>query len=331
MIYNSYDNVGLVRVLAFLKLHRSEFLSGVDLSRVLKISRVAVWKHIKRIRALGYKIESKKKLGYKLVGNTERLLPWEITYGLKTNLIGKRSYYFDTIDSTQNFAAKIASNSKENGSIIISQNQTSGKGRLGRRWISPRGGIWLSVILHPKFDVSLTTLFPIASSVALSIAIEKIIKKKPRLKWPNDLIMKGKKIAGMLVDLSLQSNKIENLILGVGINFKIDANKLEKSLENKENFYGATTLVNKKEIASPIKLVQSFLYELEKIFEKLEQGKTRSIIKEWTKRSSTIGKNITVLTSEKVIRGKAIKIDNDGALVIIQRDKTYRVLEGDIV
>ena len=121
MIYNSFDNVGLTRVLSFLKTHNSEYLSGQDLSEILKISRVAVWKHIERIRSLGYKIESKQKLGYKLVKNTNILLPWEITDGLKTKLLGKRAYYFDVIDSTQNFAQKIASNPKENGTVIISQ------------------------------------------------------------------------------------------------------------------------------------------------------------------------------------------------------------------
>ena len=108
-------------MLTFLKAHNSEYISGQDLSDVLKISRVAVWKHVERIKSLGYKIDSKQKLGYKLVRNTELLLPWEIVDGIKTEFIGKRAYYFDTIDSTQTFAFKIASNSKENGTVIISK------------------------------------------------------------------------------------------------------------------------------------------------------------------------------------------------------------------
>ena len=207
MIYTSFDNVGLVKVLTFLKSHRSEYLSGQDLSDVLKISRVAVWKHVKRIRSLGYNVKSKQKLGYKLVKNTDLLLPWEITSGIKTRVFGKRAYYFDTIDSTQNFAASIAKNSRENGTIIVSKKQTSGKGRLGRKWISPSGGLWFSIILHPKFDVSLVTLFPLASSLALAYAIEKTLGKKPELKWPNDVTLNRKKVAGMLVDLSSASNQ----------------------------------------------------------------------------------------------------------------------------
>ena len=331
MIYNSFDNVGLYRVLTFLKTHNDEYLSGQDLSDVLKISRVAVWKHIKRIKSLGYKIDSKQKLGYKLVKNTDLLLPWEITDGIKTKLIGKRAYYFDTIDSTQNFAAKISKNTKENGTVIISQKQTSGRGRLNRKWISPKGGIWLSIILHPKFDITFTTLIPIAASLALSLAIEKTLKKKPQLKWPNDVTIIGKKVAGMLVDLSIESNEIDNLILGVGINFKIDSKKLTKSLQSTERFYGVTSLTKTNEKINPIKLVHSFLFELEKVLDLLEHKKPQSIIKGWTKRASNIGKITTIITSNEKIKGKALKIDNDGALVLAQKGKKQRVLVGDVV
>ena len=331
MIYNSFDNVGLVKVLSLLKSHNAEYLSGQDLSDVLKISRVAVWKHIKKIRSLGYKIESKHKLGYRLVKSTNLLLPWEITSQLKTKTIGKRAYYFDSIDSTQNFAIQIASNSRENGTIVISQKQTRGRGRLGRKWLSPAGGIWLSIVFHPKFDISMSTLFPIAASVALSNTIEKVIRKKPEVKWPNDVTIKGKKVAGMLIDVSIESNKIENLVLGVGINFKVNASRLEKLLKNTDNFYGVASLVENGKYENPILFVKNFLYELEKIFELLEKGKSKTIINDWTKKSSTIGKSVSVSTSDGKIKGKAIKIDNDGALIVKTNNQFQRVLAGDVI
>ena len=331
MIYTSFDNIGLIKVLSLLKSHKAEYLSGQDLSDVLKISRVAVWKHIKRIRTLGYKVESKQKLGYKLVSNTELLLPWEITDGLKTKIIGKRAYYWDIIDSTQNYASSIAKNPKENGTIIISEKQSSGKGRMNRKWMSPKGGLWFSIILHPKFDVSLVTIFPLAASLALANAIEKTLGKKPELKWPNDVTIKHKKVAGMLVDLSLTSNSIESLILGVGINFKIDSVKLEKTIKKMGNFYGVASLVSKTEDKNPLKLMQVFLVELEKMCETLDQGKHKKIINDWTKKSSTIGKNATVYTSAGKITGKAIRIDNDGALVISHASKNHRILVGDVI
>ena len=329
-MYSSYDNSGLVKVLSFLKSHNTEYLSGQDLSDVLRISRVAVWKHIKKIRELGYKIESKQKLGYRLESSTDMLLPWEITSGLKTKIFGKQVYYFDSIDSTQNQAMKMTLDEANNGTIIIAEKQTSGKGRLGRTWVSPKGGIWFSIILHPKFDISVITLFPIASALALSNAIEKTLNIKSELKWPNDVTIKGKKVAGMLVDASLESNKIENLVLGVGINFDVDVKQIEKILKNTPNFYGVASLREQNKIIKPILLVQSFLIELEQVYNLLNTGDIKKIIRDWTKKSSTIGQNIELNTDDGKIKGKAIKIDDDGALVILENKKNRRITSGDI-
>lgn len=330
MIYNSFDNPGLVKVLTFLQTHNTEYLSGQDLSDVLRISRVAVWKHIKKIQELGYTVESKQKMGYKLTKNSDVLLPWEITSGLKTKTIGQQAFYFDSTDSTQNQALKMAEDPKNNGAIIVAEKQTGGRGRSGRKWISPKGGIWFSIILHPKFNISTTTLFPIASSLALAIALEKTFKISPELKWPNDITIKGKKLAGMLVDVSLESNKIENLVLGVGINFDVDVKHIEKNLRGTPNFYGVASLNGQKSKIKPVELVQSFLLELEKIYELLDSKQTKKIISEWTKRSSTIGKNVRLDTIDGEIKGKAMRIDEDGALVVSNKNSTNRVVAGDI-
>jgi BirA family biotin operon repressor/biotin-[acetyl-CoA-carboxylase] ligase len=331
LIYNSFENPGLVKVLTFLKTHNTEYLSGQDLSDVLRISRVAVWKHIKKIRELGYTVESKQKLGYKLTSNSGALLPWEITSGLKTKMIGHQAFYFDSIDSTQNQALKMADNPSNNGAVIVASQQTGGRGRSGRKWISPKGGIWFSIILQPKFDISITTLFPIASALALSNALEKTFKISPELKWPNDLTIKGKKVAGMLVDVSLESNRIENMVLGVGINFDVDVKQIEKTLKGTPNFYGIASLSEQKKKVKPVQLIQTFLVELEKIYELLNAKHTKKIISEWTKRSSTIGKSVELETIEGKIKGKAVKIDEDGALIVSDKGNTERVIAGDII
>ena len=328
MMFTSFDDFSFLKILSFLKAHESEFLSGQDMSDILKISRVAVWKDIKKIRSLGYKIESKQNLGYRLVDSSELLLPWEITQNLNTKFLGKRVYYFDSTDSTQNFAMEIASNDKENGTVIISKKQTMGRGRMKRKWKSPTGGIWMSIIIHPKFDVSYTTLVPIATSLALCMAIEKILKIKPELKWPNDVTLKGKKVAGVLVDTSIISNEIENVVLGIGINFKIKPHELASTIKKTPNFYGVTTLVKKNEKALP--LVQQFLYELENVFQLINSRRIKKIKSEWTKRSSTIGRNVSIITSEGNVSGKAVKIDSDGALIISNGKKAERILVGDI-
>ena len=331
MSYTSFDNVGLVKVLSFFQTHDSEYLSGQDLSDVLKISRVAVWKHIKKIQTLGYKIESKQKLGYRLIDNTEKLLPWEITRDLKTQLIGKRVYYFEEIDSTQNFAQNIAADKKENGTIIIAEKQTSGRGRLDRKWTSPKGGIWFSLIIHPKFDVSSSTLIPILSAVALSKSIKSVLDIETEVKWPNDITMNGKKVAGVLVDASFQTNSIDYLILGIGINFDIDTKKLEKRLTKTPNFYGIDSLRGKEDKTPPKKLLKEFLLQFEKNLYQLDKGEKSKIIKEWTKRAAGIGKKITINTSNGKISGISQGIDNDGALKIKTRNEIKKIYVGDVV
>ena len=331
MSYTSFDNVGLVKVLSFFQTHDSEYLSGQDLSDVLKISRVAVWKHIKKIQTLGYKIESKQKLGYRLIDNTEKLLPWEITRDLKTQLIGKRVYYFEEIDSTQNFAQNIAADKKENGTIIIAEKQTSGRGRLDRKWTSPKGGIWFSLIIHPKFDVSSSTLIPILSAVALSKSIKSVLDIETEVKWPNDITMNGKKVAGVLVDASFQTNSIDYLILGIGINFDIDTKKLEKRLTKTPNFYGIDSLRGKEDKTPPKTLLKEFLLQFEKNLFQLDKGEKSKIIKEWTKRAAGIGKKITINTSNGKISGISQGIDNDGALKIKTRNEIKKIYVGDVV
>ena len=134
----------------------------------------------------------------------------------------------------------------------------------------------------------------------------------------------------MLIDVSVEASKIKSLVLGVGINFQIEQTPLEKSLKNTENFYGVTSLVGKSNSINPVLLVKSFLYELENIFELLEKGKKKVIIKNWTKKSSTIGKNIVASSSDGMIKGKAVKLDADGALVIYSKKKYQRVIAGDL-
>lgn len=331
MSYTSFDNIGLVKVLSFFQTHDSEYLSGEDLSDVLKISRVAVWKHIKKIQSLGYKIESKQKLGYRLINETEKLLPWEITKDLKTESIGKRVYYFEEIDSTQNFAEQIALDEKENGTIVIAEKQTAGKGRLDRKWTSPKGGIWFSLIIHPKFDVSTSTLVPIAGAVALAMAIKITLDIDVSVKWPNDITLNGKKVAGMLVDASFQANNIDYLILGIGINFDIDAKKIEKRLSKSANFYGVNSLRKKDDSTPPKILLREFLVQFEKTLIQLNKGEKAKIVKEWTKKADKIGKKISINTSDGKISGVTQGIDNDGALKLKTSKGIKKIFVGDVV
>lgn len=327
-MYTSFDETNLDKIVTLLKSQKTGFLSGEKLSQILHLSRAAVWKNIKKLQSLGYKIESKPKIGYKIHSNSGLLLPWEITDGLQTDIIGRKIYYFDMIDSTQNFALKLSEKPHENGSIVIAKRQTKGRGRLNRRWVSPSGGIWLSILLRPNFDLSYTSLFPMATSLALAIAIEKTLKINTQLKWPNDLTINSKKVAGILIDAAIESNKIEYLIIGVGINFKIKASKVSSQIKNQN--YDVATLIE-KEHGNPVELVQQFLLELEHVYNLVISGKINEIRKKWIRRSSTIGKNVIATTTTEVLKGKATGIDETGALLLSRGGKIQRLLAGDVI
>ncbi|MDE1844897.1 MAG: biotin--[acetyl-CoA-carboxylase] ligase [Thaumarchaeota archaeon] len=327
-MYTSFDETTLDKIVTLLKSHQSEFLSGEKLSKSLALSRAAVWKNIKKLKSLGYKIESRPKIGYRLRQNTNLLFPWEISDGLQTDIIGRKIYYFDKIDSTQNFALELAQKPHENGSIVIAERQTQGRGRLNRKWISPKGGIWMSILLRPNFEPSYTSLFPMATSLALAVSIEKTLKIKTELKWPNDITIKGKKVAGILIDASIESNKIDYLIIGIGINFKINPSTISKSI--KQRNYAITTLVKKDQKGSPVELIQQFLFELEQTYNRILTNSIETIRKEWIRRSSTIGKNVTATTTTGTLKGKAVGIDKTGALLLSNRSNIQRLLAGDI-
>ena len=327
-MYTSFEQTTLDKIIILLKSNQSEFLSGEKLSKSLALSRAAIWKNIKKLKSLGYKIESRPKSGYKLRQITDLLVPWEISDGLQTDIIGRKIYYFGTIDSTQNFALELAKRPHENGSLVIADRQTQGRGRLNRKWVSPKGGIWMSILLRPNFESSYTSLFPMSTSLALAVSIEKTLKIKTELKWPNDVTINGRKVAGILIDASVESNKIDYLIIGVGINFKINPGTISKSIKQKK--YDIDTLVNKNQDTRPVELVQQFLLELEKTYNDIMIGNVGTIRKEWMKRSSTIGKNVTITLTTGTLKGKVTGIDKTGALVLSRNGTVQHILAGDM-
>jgi BirA family biotin operon repressor/biotin-[acetyl-CoA-carboxylase] ligase len=329
-MYTSFDELPFGKIITLLRSHKSEYLSGEILSKTLNLSQSAVLKNIRKLQLLGYDIESNPKTGYKLHSSNKLLLPWEILDGLQTDTIGRKIYYFDIIDSTQNFALRLSQKSHENGSVVIAERQTNGRGRLNRKWISPKGGIWLSILLKPRFELSHISLFPMITSLSLAIAIEKTLKIRPELKWPNDLMLNGEKIAGIIIDIAIESNNIEYLVIGVGINFRIQPDKISKLINNSQREYKVATIVKENQDGNPIELVQQFLFELEQMYNKVISNSIEEIKKEWIKRSSTIGKKITVTTTTGLLKGKAIGIDETGALLLSNRGKIQRLLAGDI-
>ena len=305
-MYTSYDPPRFVRLLSLLKEHGSEYLSGQDLSDVLKISRIAVWKHIERLRTLGYAIESDKTYGYKLLQQMDTAYPWEITDGIQTKMLGKISYYFDVINSTQDYAIEMAKDQGKNGAVILAGEQDAGRGRGENTWISPKGGIWMSVILGAPSGFE-PTLFPIAAAVSLADAIRETLGADTKLKWPNDLLMNDKKVAGIITDAVLDSKGLGQVVLGVGINYNLDVDEIKKSTKRDVAVLNGAGL--------KVALIQKFLLKLEEQINSMQQDGGTSMIKQWSAISDTIGAKVTVKSDGKIVKGIATRLDPDGALV----------------
>lgn len=315
-------------ILKFLR--EKEYVSGEVLAHKLNISRVAIWKQIQRLKDTGYKIISDQNLGYCLISRPDLLLPQEIQRGLSTNYIGKEIYYFPELKSTNIIAKEKAlhrAEGIEEGTLIIAERQSAGKGRLGRKWFSPVGGIWLSVILYPQLSPSYISRITLMTAVAAVKAIKICTQIKSQIKWPNDILINEKKVCGILTEMSAELDIISWVVVGIGINVNIDHREFPEDIQ--ENTISLKE-VSGKEILR-VKLAQTFLQEFEKYYEILKRREFSSVLKEWKLYSHTLGRKIRVDTGEKIITGEAVDINEEGALILKKEDgELVEILSGTI-
>lgn len=296
------------------------YLSGEELSRDYGISRTAIWKHIGSLRRSGYIIEAFPRKGYKLKKIPDLLLPQELERVLKNKIIGKKVIHYESTESTINIAKNIKKTGNGDGTVIVAEKQTAGKGRFGRQWISTKGGIWLSVILLPKLDPVEAPKLNIVAAMSVIDALESI-GLKPEIKWPNDVLINGKKIAGILIHLNAELDRINYMIVSIGINANNNIGKNEPALKN------ATTI--KKELGKKIRRIDftaSILAELEKNYCKLFDNHFAGLLEEWKKRCVTINKTVSVNTVSGEYKGIAKDIDEYGRLLLITDDGDKKLL-----
>lgn len=316
-------------ILKFLR--EKKYVSGEVLAKKLSISRVAIWKQIQRLKDTGYKIISDQNLGYCLISRPDLLLPQEIQRGLSTNYIGKEIYYFLELKSTNIIAKEKALHRAEGigeGTLIIAERQSAGKGRLGRKWFSPAGGIWLSVILYPQLSPSYISRITLMTAVAAVKAIKICTQIKSQIKWPNDILINEKKVCGILTEMSAELDIINWVVVGIGINVNIDHREFPEDIQ--ENTISLKEGSGKEVLR--VKLVQTFLQEFEKYYEILKRREFSSILKEWKLYSHTLGRKIRVDTGEKIITGEAVDINEEGALILKKEDgELVGILSGTII
>jgi BirA family biotin operon repressor/biotin-[acetyl-CoA-carboxylase] ligase len=312
------------KIIHFLKKNDS-YLSGEEISRDLRISRAAIWKYIQDLRSEGYDIVAVPHLGYKLLSVPDKLFPEEIQHDLKTRVIGKKVVYEETVSSTMDIAFRLGMEGAPEGTVICAESQTRGRGRLGRNWSSPKGkGIYFSVILRPACAPVEVAKLTLLTAVAVCEAIEKETGVSSRIKWPNDLLVKGKKIAGILTELNAEMDKVKFVVVGIGINVNATANMLPE---------GATSLKQETgESFLRVALMQAVLRQLEQWYLPFKDGDFLAVIKRWRELSVTLGRRVRITDPAGKIEGEAIDIDSDGGLLIRQDSGIItKRMAGDVV
>jgi len=316
-------------ILKFLR--EKEYISGEVLACKLNVSRVAVWKQIQKLKDMGYKITSDQNLGYCLVSRPDLLLPQEIQKGLSTNYIGKEIYYFPELKSTNIIAKEKALHRAEGideGTLIIAERQSAGKGRLGREWFSPVGGTWLSIILYPQLSPSYISRITLMTAVAAVKAIKVCTQIESQIKWPNDILINEKKVCGILTEMSAELDIINWVVVGIGINVNVDRRDFPEDIQ--ENTISLKEASGKEVLR--VKLVQTFLQEFEKYYEILKRREFSSVLKEWKLYSHTLGKKIRVDIGGRIIKGEAVDINEEGALILKKEDgELVEIISGTIV
>lgn len=260
---------------------------------------------------------------------TEYIKLNEIQKDLNTKYIGKDMYIFNEVMSTNTLAKFLSMNGVGNGAVVISEKQTKARGRSGKNWESPLGGVWLSIILNPNVDHSKIPLITLATGVAVENTLKRIGVENAEIKWPNDILIQDKKVCGILTEAITSFNTIESIIIGVGIDANITIENFPKELQ--ENMTTLNDEIGKK--VDENLLIKTFLEEFEKISDQFVNGEYEAILKKWRKNSYTIGKIVEVHEPfSKPYDGYVLGISRDGSLVVEKIDGTLeKVISGECI
>lgn len=303
------------------------FVSGESLAAELGLSRAAVSKAVARLREDGYEVESSPRVGHRLVSRPDRLIAPEVLDGLETTHLGRYVAHFDRTRSTQPIARDLADAGAPHGTLVVAEEQDLGRGRLNRPYASPRGGIWATVVLRGPLPASRAPLVSLAAGVAAARAIAEVTGLEPVLKWPNDVLVNGKKVAGILTELVAEEQAVHYLLVGTGINANFPGTALPADIRG-----SATTLLD--EAGAPIarlRLLQRYLGELERLFEQLRESPA-DVVAAWRSLPNTIGRRVRADLWEGSLHGTAVALLDDGALLIrTTAGEEVRITAGDVL
>ncbi len=304
-------------------------VSGAQLAEQLEISRAAVWARIEDLRRLGYDIEAGPHFGYHLVSSPDLLHADDLLARLgKTKIIGRDIRVFEETTSTNDVIEKLARDGVKEGVAVFAESQTKGRGRLGRKWISPaHKGLWFSILLRPDLRPQEATQLTVASATALRRAIVAETGLKPEIKWPNDLLIGGKKVAGILTELNAEPDRVKYAILGIGVDVNVDANELPPEVRKL-----ATSLkIESGKAIVRAELAAAILHELDEDYARIGAGKFADVADEWEEHCTTIGKEVAVQIGLRKVCGCVESLGDDGALLLrTEHGRLEPITGGDV-
>jgi len=304
-------------------------VSGAELSQRLGISRAAIWARIEELRGLGYDIEASPHLGYRLVNDPDVLHADDLQSRLgKTQVIGRDIRVFEQTTSTNDVVEKLARDKVKEGVVVFAESQTKGRGRLGRAWISPaRKGLWFSILLRPNLRPQEATQLTVAAATALWRAIHEQTGLQAEIKWPNDILIGGRKVAGILTELRAEPDRVEYVILGIGVDVNLTTAEFPSELRKL-----ATSLrAERGEPISRPRLATAILRELDHDYARVCGGGFTKLADEWEQRCSTIGRRVVIQAGGRRISGRAESLDDDGALLMrTEHGHLERIMGGDV-
>ncbi len=315
------------KVMQFLEQHKGESISGQDLADQLEVSRTSVWKAINGLKKEGYQIEATTNKGYQLSVETDLLSEAAIVPMLSEALKNHRIIAHKTIDSTNLEAKRIVNEEAAFEGVILSEEQTKGRGRLGRVFYSPsESGLYMSLVLRPAADMDNATLITTAAAVAVCQAIETLTGKNPQIKWVNDIFLDGRKVCGILTEgiMDMESRTIGTIILGIGLNFRAPETEFPDEIQSIAGtlFDSKNAAVTRNQMAAEI---------LNRFYVLYPDLASRSYLDEYRKRCFVLGEQVTFPQGSETIEAKAIAIDDDGGLVVALPDgKTKTLTYGEI-
>jgi BirA family biotin operon repressor/biotin-[acetyl-CoA-carboxylase] ligase len=314
------------KILNLLRQSRSGFLSGEELAMKLGISRTMVWKHIKALEGEGFGIEAVPSQGYRITSAPDLLRQDDIKRGLKTRSIGKEIHLHSEVVSTNTLAMEMASKGAPEGTVLIAETQTGGKGRLGRKWISPKGNLYFSVVLRPDLPTHKAPLLTLMAAVAVASAIRTTCGVQAVIKWPNDILVSGKKVSGLLTEMSAEPDRIRHIALGIGVDVNMPLEELPPDVRE----FATTLAAEAGRKIDRTALLQQILRDLESRYRRLLQSEAE-VLEEWEALNVTIGKRVSVSGSGETLEGLAQGIDHEGRLIVKLDDGSLRqVAAGDV-